>query len=300
LREIAQLPVRLRTASWLLRLYPRGIPGRTRIARLLLGEGLATRDVSIRGHDRLSFLVPSLREPIAFHLFIDGEYEHDTLALVLRILVPGGTFVDAGANIGVFALPAARRVGSQGRIVAIEASPTVFPYLEHNVEVNDVSNIVLRQCAVCNSDDGMVHFYEAPATSFGMGALAPQFNAEPLNVGTRTLDSLLREMGIMSVDVLKVDVEGFEAAVFRGAERLLTGPNPPVVLFEFCDWAEQRSGHGLGDAQRILTGYGYTLWRLNHFPGGTPLGSVVAEGCDMLVAARGVDDVRGMTAFGCD
>ncbi len=75
---------------------------------------------------------------------------------------------------------------------------------------------------------------------------------KPMNVATRTLDSVLSELAITSVDVLKVDVEGFEAAVFRGAERLLSGPNPPIVVFEFCDWAEQRSGYCIGDAQRVL------------------------------------------------
>ena len=258
-----------------------------RVARLLLGEGMAARDVSIETHDHLRFLVPSLREPIAFHLFCDGQYERETLGLLLRVLTAGATFVDVGANIGVFTLPAAQRVGSRGRVVGVEASPAVFPYLAHNVAANELANIHLSQCALCDSNDRTVHFWEAPATSFGMGALVPQFHVEPVDVKTRTLDSVLSELGIASVDVLKVDVEGFEAAVFRGARHLLSGPKPPTVIFEFCDWAELRSGESLGDAQRVIAGYGYTLWRLKDFPNGEPLVEIVTEGCDMLVAAHG-------------
>jgi FkbM family methyltransferase len=299
LRDIARLPIRLRTASRLLRLCPAGMPGRMRVAKLLFGDGLKSRDISIQGHDGLRFLVPCLREPIALHLFVDGEYERETLRVLLRILAEGAIYVDVGANIGVFALPAARQVGAHGKVIGVEASPAVFPYLEHNVAANDLPNVFLYECALCDHDDLIAQFWEAPATKFGMGALAPQFEVEPVNVRTRTLDSVLSDLEIEHVDVLKVDVEGFEAGVFRGAQRLLSGPNPPIVIFEFCDWAEQRSGQGPGAAQRVIADYGYTLWRLKHFPNGAPLDGLVTEGSDMLVAAhRSVATVRDMTAAG--
>jgi FkbM family methyltransferase len=270
-----------------------------RIAKLLFGDGIKSRDVSIQAHGGLQFLVPCLREPIALHLFIDGEYERETLRVLLRILAQGATYVDVGANIGVFTLPAARQVGAHGKVIGVEASPTVFPYLEHNVAANDLTNVSLYECALCEHDDLIAPFWEAPATKFGMGALVPQFEVEPVNVKTRTLDSVLSELEIEHVDVLKVDVEGFESAVFMGAQRLLSGPKPPVVIFEFCDWAEQRSGQGLGAAQRVIAACGYTLWRLKHFPNGAPLDGPVTDGCDMLVAARGsAAEVRAMTAAG--
>ncbi len=141
LREIAQLPVRVRTTSRLLRLCPVGIPGRTRSPSYCSAEFSRPRRQHPRA-DHLKFLVPSLREPIAFHLLIDGEVRSARrFACCFGSSPPGATFVDVGANIGVFTLPAARKVGSQGRIVGVEASPTVFPYLEHNVAVNDLANI---------------------------------------------------------------------------------------------------------------------------------------------------------------
>jgi hypothetical protein len=102
------------------------------------------------------------------------------------------------------------------------------------------------------------------------------------------LDTLLEAEGITQVDLLKVDVEGFEAGVFQGAEGLLTGTRPPVVLFEFCDWAEERTLAGsIGEAQRILLDWGYTLWRLtDYMRRRSALTATVMSGTDMLIAVR--------------
>ena len=73
-----------------------------------------------------------------------------------------------------------------------------------------------------------------------MGSLGAQFGANPVEVSASTLDKVLEQAGRAHVDLLKVDVEGFEVCVFKGAQNLLTGVYPPLVLFECCDWAEAR------------------------------------------------------------
>jgi FkbM family methyltransferase len=237
-----------------------------------------------------------LRDPIGFHLAISGSYERTAVDFVLKQLAPGMTFVDVGANIGVFTIPAARRVGPLGTVVAIEASPSIFSYLVRNVGLNDLGNVQLIQCAVLDRNGPNVPFYEAPVSHFGMGALAAQFGTRPIAVPARTLDDILADEGIRCVGVLKVDVEGYEAAVFRGAQRLLVGSTDPLVVFEFCDWAEARvSGGQVGDAQRVLCDAGYRIWRLRDFikrKRPKPLEKVITKGYEMLVAVRGSDDTR--------
>ena len=268
----------------LLRLIPAGTRGKARFARRLM-KGVFDGHVT----DNLGFQydAPDLREPIAFHLAVDGVYEPETLAVILDHLRPGDVFVDIGANIGAFTLPAARKVGKTGRVLAAEASADIFLYLLRNVAVNGANDVITLNCAICNST-GSVHFYPAPKEKFGMGSLGAQFSGKPVTVPAKRLDTALEQTGIKHVDVLKIDVEGFEVSVFKGAHKLLTGTRPPLIVFEFCDWAEARvPSSQVGDAQRLLFDYGYSVWRLTDFVHKREaLREPLQVGFGMLVASR--------------
>lgn len=271
----------------LFRRLPPGLPGKARAARWLLGRQLAATDCWIEARGGLRFRVPSLREPVAFHLLVDGVYEPATASVLARLLRPGMRFVDVGANIGAHALPAARLVGPEGDVLALEPAPQVFPYLEANVAANGLRNVTALPLAA-GEVAGPVPFYPAPADHFGMGSRAPQFHAEPVTVASETLDRVLARHPGPAVGLVKVDVEGFEAAVFAGAAGLLGAAGAPPVLFEFSDWAERRAyGDDLGRAQRRLLDYGYRLWRLEAWcRGRAPLSSVLTGGAAELLAVK--------------
>jgi FkbM family methyltransferase len=255
----------------------------------MLRPFLQAEDVTVNDPAGCKYLVPSLREPVAFHLLADGAYEPETLRLLLSRLDQGSTFVDVGANIGALTIPAARRIGASGRVIAIEPSPRVFPYLAHNVRINGIGNVRLRFCAASDTESAALPFYEAPADQFGMGSLGAQFHGEPAVVPGEMLDRILAEEKITEVSILKIDVEGFESAVLRGAVRLLGAPHPPIIIFEFCDWAEARVPNTkVGDAQRILREYGYALWLLHDFGrrDSRPLEGELLVGSAMLVAEK--------------
>jgi len=235
----------------------------------------------------LQYEVPDPREPVAFDLAVDGVYEPATLDCILGRLHHGGVFVDVGANVGAVSLPVAQHVGPGGRVIAVEASPLVFPFLTRNVEANHLAHVTCQQVAAV-PQGGAVQFYPAPNDHFGMGALAPQFHATPVWVRGAPLDALLEEAAVSTVDVLKIDVEGFEGGAILGARRLLQGHRPPLVVFEFCDWAEARvpGGH-VGDAQRLLRDWGFSIWTLGDFAGRRPpLGAPLLSGFQMMVAEK--------------
>ena len=98
----------------LLRLIPPGTRGKTRLSRLLMHRLLNKSSLVLRDRFGFRYAVPNGSEPIAFHLAIDGVYESETLALISQWLQPGNIFVDVGANVGVFTIPAARFVGNEG------------------------------------------------------------------------------------------------------------------------------------------------------------------------------------------
>lgn len=287
---MTQLGAWRRLVSSVFRATPVAWRGKCRVAEWLLrirGEASATLV-----HTRWGELgLPSLSESIGFFLLVDGVYEPDSVRFLERHLKPGGCFVDIGANVGFLTLVGARRVGKQGRVLAVEASERIHSYLQDNVVRNALSQVALHRCAVHEEDGAFRDFYDAPIDRFGKGSLAPQYYQTPIVVPTRTLDSLVAEASLPVVDVLKVDVEGFEAGVFRGATRLLEATTAPYVLFEFEDWSETRAGFPGGCAQEVLLDKGYRLARLGAWlENGSLLERPLRSGAAMLV---GVPPERG-------
>ena len=280
---------KLKPLSVLMRLLPTALPGKARLARQLLGAALGARDYELRDGDGCAYVIPSLREPIGFHLLIDSVYEPASHKFLLSRLHAGGVFVDVGANIGVFTVPAALRAGPKGVVLAIEPAPAIAGYLRRNIVLNGLKNVRVKQCAAFERNEDELPFYHAPTEHFGMEALAAQFHDSPISVPGRTLDDLLAEEQLARVDLIKIDVEGFEASVLQGASQLLKRQDAPTILFEFCDWAEARvPGRQIGDAQRVLLDYGYKIHRLDDVLAGRekPLPTVLVEGFEMLVAIK--------------
>jgi FkbM family methyltransferase len=269
-----------------LRIIPSHAPGKARFARLLmewlkLPSGMIEIDV-----DGLSLVAPSIREPIATALAIHGVYEPETVEWLCRVLKPTSTLVDVGANIGVFALMAAQRLCPQGRVIAIEASPGIYACLERNCAVSGLNNVVTLHSAAA-ALPGVATFYDAPAESFGMGSLAARFKGGGVEVPMVTLDAVVAEYGATEIAAIKIDVEGFEADVLRGANRILSQKDPPQVLFEFNDWAERREGCYPGAAQEVLLDHGYSLAVLERWlQDGSSHRNIMREGSANLVGIK--------------
>ena len=243
--------------SAVLRAIP-ALPGKAALARRLLRDRLSACNVDITTRHGLTLRVPSLAEPIAFHLYINGVYEPELLQFLQTHLPDDGVFVDVGANIGSFAITLAK-LRPRARIIAIEPSPAVLPYLRHNIAHNGTSNVELLDVAAYSST-ATLDFYVPPASHFGMGSIGAQFDVAPVRVAARALDDILRERAVAHVDVMKIDAEGAEADVLAGAGELLSKPNAPIIAMEFVDWAERRiPGRAVGEAQQQLLDAGYTL-----------------------------------------
>lgn len=227
-------------------------------------------------------LLPNFLEPVGLSLWIDGVYEPETLQFLQQYVTLDSVFVDVGANIGAFSLPLAL---TAKRVIAIEPSPQVLPYLRKNVALNHLSNVNIAACAAGTHDCDSLPLYIPPESHFGMASSAPQFHVEPVSVPVRSLDSILRDHAVTSVSVLKIDTEGYEAHVFLGAQELLRSPSAPPVVFEFCDWAEERAFPGKkGWAQDLLLSAGYKLWTLpDYLMNNAPLQQPVTAGTHSIV-----------------
>jgi FkbM family methyltransferase len=187
-------------------------------------------------------------------------------------LSPGDTFVDCGANVGAHACVLAEHVGTRGRVVAIEPVPELADRLARNVALNGLRNVsIVRKAAAAEA--GRRQFY-APAVgedNQGQGSFYTHEGTgqRPIEVETEPLDDILARLGGKRVTAIKIDVEGAELDVLRGATRTLALQRP-VVFFEYHPAAWDRAGATMEDLRDLLVdGCGYTLQRLSEGSGAT-------------------------------
>lgn len=149
----------------------------------------------------------------------EGTFEPRKVAAVQRFVEPGMTFVDAGANMGDYSLIAARAMGDHGLVVAFEPEPWNFGWLERNVALNGYCSVRCVQMALGDADrEGELFIGDG----IGRHTMVPlAHHQETIQVEVRTLDSVLPELGVERVDLMKVDVEGAELRVLRGAAETL-------------------------------------------------------------------------------
>jgi FkbM family methyltransferase len=156
-----------------------------------------------------------------------GGVEADVASVLANLLTPGTTFFDVGANVGFYTIMAARRVGATGKVVAFEPVPENVASLRTNVAMNRLSNVMVEQVAVSSSarqatldvsDSLEAKLVETPATRWS------------ILVTTLSLDLFIRQSGLCP-DLVKIDVEGHEAAVIEGMRTTLADARP-IVLAE--------------------------------------------------------------------
>jgi FkbM family methyltransferase len=164
-------------------------------------------------------------------------YGFAILEAALRFAPVDGIAIDIGANLGEWAVPLAKAVGSRGRVLCCEPNPTVAAALAATLQINNLGQAEVLRVAVSDAD-GDGHLAIDPADS-GQSRLA----ATGIAVRRRALDSIVAEAALGWIDLVKIDVEGHEAAVLAGATRTLDQFRP-ALIFE--------SGHeAAGDRGRI-------------------------------------------------
>ncbi len=166
----------------------------------------------------------------------------------------GMVFVDVGANIGSHAINAARLVGRTGSVFAFEADPDTYRILAENIESNNLRNIMPTQ--TCVSDHvGTLSFYKHKDSA--KSSIVDRGEKVSVTLPSDTLDNLIPAN--TKTDILKVDVEGAELSVLRGARQFFDDQRRPSVViievFDVRDNADRSQG-----IREVLEGYGYKFY----------------------------------------
>ncbi|MGD9620426.1 MAG: FkbM family methyltransferase [Mycolicibacterium sp.] len=142
-----------------------------------------------------------------------GVWEPAVTSLITRILQPGDVFVDIGANIGYDSLLAANLVGDNGRVLAFEASPTIFQSLAYNITLNANDNIIACNVAVSDREQRL-QLYSGPAENLGRTTtVAARGLPRQCEVQAYSLMRLLSGEDTSRIRLIKIDIEGGEIPV---------------------------------------------------------------------------------------
>jgi FkbM family methyltransferase len=205
---------------------------------------------------------PSLNSIVTSVLLGEGDWFESEMEFWRSWLKPGMTVIDVGANAGVYTFSAATRVGSGGKVIAIEPFPACVGYLEETCRVNKFDWVKVYGAAASDRS-GIVRLSIRSASELNeviADATETLSSGQYMDVSCLPLDSLLEQEKLQSVHILKLDAEGHEINVLRGCDRILSKFSP-VILYENIA-GSQGSNYDVAD---FLQQKGYRLYSYQPF-----------------------------------
>ena len=139
----------------------------------------------------------------------------------------GMNFLDVGAHLGRYTLRAAKKIGSNGKVIAVEPNKDNYAFLVRNIRLNRFDNCLALNIAGYSSNSEVELFFGEDSARH---SIKEDFGKGFYRVKARILDDVLKENGIRSVDLIKVDVEGAELEVLKGLNNTLKKQNPKLII----------------------------------------------------------------------
>lgn len=220
-----------------------------------------------------------LVDPVSYfgaELIRTGAYEPSMTRRLADNLSAGMTFVDVGANEGYFTVMASALVGASGRVVAVEPQERVADVLAANLGLNSCSNVNVVRAAV-GDVAGVLVLHIMPSVNTGASSATPpvRYPTRREHVTQVKLDDLLPSLGVETVDLMKIDVEGYESHVIDGAREVFRRGAVRQVALELHPRQLRALGTTSEDVVLLMESLGFACtvagdsgWCV--FNGGTP------------------------------
>lgn len=186
-------------------------------------------------------------------------YERAETEIFLQLLRPGATMLDIGANVGYYTALAMRALGPCGKVVALEPDPQSFRYLHQTVLANSGAPVIcINQAAGRSQGNGTLF-----TSSDNRGDNRMYGNAladSSCQVAVNSIDGILAELDIPQVDIVKMDVQGFEGQVLAGMRNTLVASPKLAMMMEFWPSGLAAAGDEPTAILRSLEGLAFRLF----------------------------------------
>jgi len=202
--------------------------------------------------------------PSSTDIYLTGGKSHSSeiklARFIIKSLQEGDSFMDVGAHYGYFSSLASHLVGGKGKVISFEAAPNTYKILSKNL--NRLANVISHNKAVSDKP-GQLVFYQFPdyyseynttdLSQFRTEEWFKKYKPQELQIPATTIDTV-NEISDISPSIIKIDVEGAEDQVIRGATGLLKNLSP-IVVMEFLDKTRGNTAHE--QAASLLTELSY-------------------------------------------
>jgi FkbM family methyltransferase len=180
-----------------------------------------------------------------------GAYDPSETLALRQFLLPGMTVADVGANVGYYTWLAASMVGPSGRVLAFEPGPYAFDRLQRVIRENGVGSVETFNIALGDrSCRGTLYVPHYSVGNYNPSLTPYLSDMERVEVSIERLDTVLRNLAVHRIDLMKVDVEGHELGVFRGAERAISEKRIRAILVEFNEGYQKGAGGSCAELER--------------------------------------------------
>lgn len=224
-------------------------------------------------------------------LFVGGAFEPNEFVFLDSVLAEGKTFIDGGANDGMYSVFAASRVGPKGAVIAVEPSSREYGRLLENIRLNALP--VTPAHVALGREPGEAILAIAEDGHEGLNTIGEAVSAPTVRTSAHervrvvTIDELVEEHALDPVDVIKLDVEGSEVDALLGA-RMTVARDRPLILLEAEDERLASQGRTRNDLRTVVEEFGYRLHVFDAHTGtlrpaavpGEPEGNAVAAPAD--------------------
>jgi FkbM family methyltransferase len=213
--------------------------------------------------------IPVFLEPrgsIAGDIWAGLRCEKHEVSFILSAVEPGMIFFDVGANVGLFAISAAKKIGGKG-VFAFEPCSSTCELLDRNLQLNRLADVNVAQIALGEAvGEGVLQINACGKD--GLNTLGQATHPDSKVVGREyvritTVDIFMKDHNVPRVDVMKVDIEGAELMLFRGARDLLERADAPLILYEGFGSLTRGFGYHPVEILWFLESCGYSLFVLN-------------------------------------
>ncbi|MDB5287585.1 MAG: hypothetical protein JWR05_2534 [Mucilaginibacter sp.] len=216
---------------------------------------------------------------IEWTILSTGTYEDEVNKLIRISLRPGDIAIDIGGNIGLQSIRMGQCVGETGKVLAFEPLNYLRQKFENNVKLNRLNNISLFPFALSDAESRAEFNINTKAWNQGTFSLKNNYGSDKQQVIIKVADNCAEINSLLKVDLIKIDVEGFEFNVLRGLKSTLI-KHKPRIIFEYDNNYWTAPGQDINECYKFLCDLNYKIYQI------TSVGCELIMNADVIVSGN--------------